>query len=93
MHFFAMAIFAFHYNFVRVCSAVKGTPAMAAGLIGRPMVFDDLLALDSVKRLDLDKARKVCDSEMHEETAKILQWGSSSKVREYVLIRGEAATA
>lgn len=92
-HFYAMAIFAFHYNFVRHNSAVAGTPAMAIGLIGRALTFDDLYTLAAFGGLDLDAARKACDRSLKIETAKILQWGASSKVREYVLIRPEAATA
>jgi IS1 family transposase len=40
----AVALFTWHFNFVRVHSAHKQTPAMAAGLFGRPMTIEELLS-------------------------------------------------
>lgn len=39
----AVALFAWHFNFVRIHSAHKQTPAMAAGLMDRPMTIEELL--------------------------------------------------
>jgi IS1 family transposase len=39
----SVALFAWHFNFVKIHSAHKQTPAMAAGLIENPMTIEELL--------------------------------------------------
>jgi hypothetical protein len=40
----AVALFVWHFNFVRIHSAHKQTPAMAAGIFGRAMTIEELLS-------------------------------------------------
>lgn len=47
-HELAVAMFVWHYNFARVHSAHKQTPAQAAGLAMAPMTFEDLLAISNL---------------------------------------------
>lgn len=44
-HLHALAIHYMHYNFVRVQKALKGTPAMLAGLADRPWAIEDVVGL------------------------------------------------
>ena len=42
---YAAALFIWHFNFVRIHSAHKQTPAMAAGLMVKPMTIEELLGI------------------------------------------------
>jgi len=44
-HFFAIAIHFAYYNFVRVHQSLKTAPAVAAGLIKKPMTVEDIVNL------------------------------------------------
>jgi hypothetical protein len=44
-HLHALAIHYMHYNFGRVQKALKGTPAMAAGLADRVWSVEDIVSL------------------------------------------------
>jgi hypothetical protein len=43
-HKYAVALFIAHFNFCRVHSAHKKTPAMAAGLTEKPWTIEEMLA-------------------------------------------------
>jgi IS1 family transposase len=44
-HAHAMAIHYFHYNFIRIHSKLRSTPAVMAGLIARPLTMLDLVRM------------------------------------------------
>ena len=44
-HEYALAIFFMHYNFVRIHSSLRVTPAMAAGVSEKLSSLDDIVAL------------------------------------------------
>ena len=44
-HEYAMAIHYFHYNFIRVHSKFRTTPAVMAGLADRPLTMLDLVRM------------------------------------------------
>ena len=44
-HVHALALHYVHYNFVRAQKAIGGTPAMAAGLMTRPLTVEELVGL------------------------------------------------
>ena len=45
MHGHAVALHFMHYNFVRIHRTLKVTPAMAAGVTGKPWEIADVVAL------------------------------------------------
>jgi IS1 family transposase len=44
-HVHALAIYFMHYNFIRVHSSIRVTPAMEAGIAKSPMSFEDVIAM------------------------------------------------
>ena len=50
-HCHAIALHYMHYNFARKRAALKGTPAMAAGLATRPWTIEEIVGLMDVKKV------------------------------------------
>jgi IS1 family transposase len=49
-HCHALALYFFYYNFIRIHSTLKVTPAMASGLASTPYSFEDVIAMIDANR-------------------------------------------
>jgi IS1 family transposase len=52
-HVYALALYFVHYNWMRIHKSLRVTPAMAAGLTGKLMGWEDIIAIMDAKEKDM----------------------------------------
>ena len=52
-HVYALALYFVHYNWMRIHKTLRVTPAMAAGLTGKLMDWEDIIAIMDAKENDM----------------------------------------
>jgi hypothetical protein len=58
-HFYALAIYVMHYNYVRIHQSLRVTPAMAAGVSKTLWTMDDIMRVVE----EWEKSRETASSE------------------------------
>jgi hypothetical protein len=58
-HGHAISLFYFHYNFIRKHMTLGTTPAVAAGLMDKPLTIADLVAMLEAEELKLNHGGRI----------------------------------